>query len=442
MRNIFSEQEVLISCSSLQGLKLEEASFYGQKESLAISKSELLKLIDRIKIDIEAAAKKTADMISRRQIGGTADINRIITEILLSRRYRGGRRELRNPKLLYRKIRIFTKSNRPIQLTISLFPCKIPNALKTEGPLPDLADLISLARLVEISKSVKNVYQPGLKIIVLMDGNRFRKLMNFPQVIINIYQKHIYTFLKIINGEAHVYLEDYENLIARKLGNSYLRKKEATKSRIYKEYVSIFRSKVDASNLNNHIKYLEKLTKNKVLIKKFLALYKSLIYSVYDQEIETADQMQKDRTTIELFKEIFNIHTKNRELNDRRKKILEKTWVCTLNYISEIHTGRLLKPVEKIYPDSIRCDMHNITDRLTLYPVNRSTKLTSFHGMGYIDAKKRMHVGLRILLKNKDYLPVYGNLHGIDYYKQPFFYIHKLALNSDKSFSISDFHLR
>lgn len=67
--------------------------------------------------------------------------------------------------------------------------------------------------------------------------------------------------------------------------------------------------------------------------------------------------------------------------------------------------------------------MHNIYGRLTLYTVNRSTRLSSFHSTGYVDKKGRISSSFRILLSNNNFTPVYGKILNCDYYSQPFFYL-------------------
>ena len=161
--------------------------------------------------------------------------------------------------------------------------------------------------------------------------------------------------------------------------------------------------------------------KDKELANKFIALYMSLIYCIYVHEIKSSKD--KDNLTLHVFEDIFNFKNSSEKINILRQKIVHDTWSFTINYISEIVSGRLTKPVEYIYPDSIRCDMHNIIDRLTLYPINRSTKLSSFHGSGYVGKNFDINVGFRIMLTTKGYLPVYGKIFNSNYSHQPFFYL-------------------
>ena len=71
----------------------------------------------------------------------------MVVEVLMARRYRGGTRESSGFDILYQKVSDRIKENLPIRLTISLFPCKIPNLLKSADLLPDLADLASFGKI-------------------------------------------------------------------------------------------------------------------------------------------------------------------------------------------------------------------------------------------------------------------------------------------------------
>ncbi len=443
VKNIFDKQEVLISCSSLNTLKLKDMSINNNPVPIKIEDKGFQKLIDSIKNDIKTSSQNLSNAIFQKHFqGGNTDIDKIITEILLAKRYRGGKRELRNPALLYKKIKIKTDKNKPIELSISLYPCKIPNVLKTTGQSPDLADLISIARFMEIAMAIENVYVPGAKIIILTDGNRFKDILNFPSEYIDGYQEKIKIFIEALNGKRYIVFEDYISLIKNELGNQYTSKKNRLFLKVKKEYVNIFLPKIEAEKIEEHMLHIILSNKqNLELCQKFLDLYKSLIFSTYVKELDLKDKKSKEEVSMKVYEDIFNFSNSNKHILEIRKKIVEKTWEQTIDYISEITTGRLLKPVEKLYPESIRCDMHNISDRLTLYSVNRSTKLTSFHGTGYIDQKGHMSVALRILLDNK-YRPVFGTFLGLSYKNQPFFYIHSDLINNIKYLPFGMFHIK
>lgn len=434
MKNIFGKEEVLISCSSLRSINLNNAKLASPKQTnFAINNKSFLLLTKRVNDLIEKNAIKIAGRVKKRFWNGKkTDINKMIVEILMARRYRGGTRENNGFNILYQKVSERTKQNLPIRLTISLFPCKIPNLLKSAGQLPDLADLASLARLKEISLAVKQIYPSGAKFIVLMDGYRFKEILNFPDGIIHDYQIGMQLFSKSLNLSENVELVDYVETLDKFLPTEIKSKKKEIFLRTKAEYERVFGKGCDLKKPLSAISKLLDSAKDKELANKFIALYMSLIYCLYVPEIRTFED--GDSLTLRVFGDIFNFKDTDKSLSTIRKRIVQNTWDFTIKYISEIVSGRLTKPVEYIYPDSIRCDMHNITDRLTLYPVNRSTKLSSFHGSGYIDKNLNINVGLRVVLTTNNYLPVYGKIFGLDYSRQPFLYLNPEIANTNKNF--------
>lgn len=423
MKNIFSKGEILISCSSLRGLDLKMLNFDEISNSvLKINNSTLKLLCEKIISTVEQNSQKMSEMIYKRYSNGKkTDINKIILEILLARRYRGGKREDRDPELLYSKIKERTTKKLPIRLTISLYPCKIPNPLKSGGEFPDLGELISLARLKEIALSVEKIYSPGLKIIVLLDGFRFKKILHYSTKKIISYQSVLFKMLHSIDGEKYIELNDYNEVLNNNISKDELIKKNKLYMNFRKKYELIFGKMIDIKNPIEYINHLLNRSNNKEIINKFISLYMSLLYCSPIQ-VETK-QLLKENFILKVFSDIFNFEDFDLNINNTRKKIVKKVWGDAINYIAEITSGRTIKPIEKIYPDSIRCDMHNIKSRLTLYSVDRSTKLTPFHSTGYVNDRGEISTKFRIQLVNGAYIPVYGIILGVNYQKQAFFYL-------------------
>lgn len=436
MKNIFSKNEVLISCSSLRSIDLKTSKLVTEeKANIAIDDKSFLLLSEKLNKLIEKNSFKTAERVKKKFWNGKkTDLNRMIVEVLMARRYRGGTRESSGFDILYQKVSDRTKGNLPIRLTISLFPCKIPNLLKNAGLLPDLADFASLARLKEICLAVKHIYPVGAKFIVLMDGYRFKEILNFPDEIINKYQETLQLFSRHLNLEGCVELVDYTETLDKLLPEETKFEKRKIFLKTRAEYTKMFGENIDLKDPMLGISKILNSAKDKELANKFVALYMSLIYCIYVPEIKSSKN--QDNLTLRVFEDIFNFKDSSEKINILRQKIVQDTWNFTINYISEIVSGRLTKPVEYIYPDSIRCDMHNIIDRLTLYPVNRSTKLSSFHGSGYVDKNFDINVGLRIVLTTNGYLPVYGKIFNSDYSNQPFLYLDPTLAKEAKKFDI------
>jgi len=415
IKKIFSKEEVLISCSSLNNL-----NFSSKKEKVSkkffISEKEATIVIGNIKECIKLESDRIAGLVLKNN--KKEKISELILDVLLNRRYRRGSRESNNPNQILRKSNKKIKNKKPIELNISLFPCKIPNILKTDGELPDLAELLSIARLKEISLSVKRIYPLGLKFIVLLDGLRFEEICYFNKNRIETYQNKISDFLKFIDPECDIEFQDYIKLLRSSLSKETLNILNENKKIFLKDY---FKRMGNTINLNNPQKKLNDLIKLKDAdVKKVVELFKSLLYSINFKELNG----RSEEFIESVYENPLNMEVKSKKIREARKKLIKKTWTCCLKYVSEISAGRAIKPTELIYPEAIKCDMHMIPERYTFYSIDRSSTLTAFHGTGCINGDGIMGVKFRYQLIKAGYVPVYVKKSiKFPYMNQAFFYV-------------------
>lgn len=440
INTIFSKPEVLISCSSLRNLSVDKLVPLSEEKPVFIDENETSLLLRNIRIDILKNAHKTSEQIYSRH--PKESIDKLIVNILLSRRYKRGSRANNDPEMILDKVQKRIQNNQPIQLTISLFPCKIPNRLKSAGYSPDLAEIASISRLAEVCIAIKQIYDPGAEIIVLTDGKRFQDIMGFPKTIINQYQLALIKMPTLLGVSQYVKLIDYVDFLKQNLSPAKIKDKTNEYEVLKREYTELIGEKID---LDNPTLFLEKLLRNKgsvEIIQKIIDLFHSLIYSIYIPEIERS--IDPDTLTKAIYQDMFSVTHERSDTIALRRKTIEKTWNATVNYVAEIASGRIVKPVEYVFPDSIRCDMHNIPSRLTLYSVDRSTPLTAFHGTGFIDRKNRIGTRFRISLQSEKYRPVFGKLPEINYLNQPMFYAHDSLIDQNwlKKNVIGNIHLR
>lgn len=428
VNSIFTSQEVLISCSSLRTIDI--SAFLNEKEEhgLYLNEKAMVQIIENFKCDMfENAQRVAANIANRYQNKSLAEQ---IREILLNRRYKRGKRKENNPRMLLQKIVKCLTEHKPVQLTISLFPCKIPNRLKAAGHLPDLAEVASIARIAEIGLSVAQLYEPGLEVIVLTDGMRFKHVLEFDLNILARYQQQLRKIVQALDVDRYVKLVEYMSFLKKHLPKEKLQEKKNAYKNLRAEYVSLVGENIDIDSPLKYLEKLEKENKNISVVAKIINLYHSLIYSNYFAEF--FENPDADLLTKRIYKNIFSFDDPDLKINQLRKKVVFKTWHATINYVAEIASGRVAKPIEKVFPDSIRCDMHNIPDRLTLYSVDRSTPLTAFHGTGFVDNKYKAGTRFRVSLQKEGFHPVFGSMLDTDYNKQPLFYLHDSCVSNSQ----------
>ncbi|MEZ8881742.1 MULTISPECIES: isocyanide synthase family protein [Vibrio] len=125
-----------------------------------------------------------------------ADTTKAILEILL--RYR---RAL-YPKAQYqylpqlRQISRLVETGDKIILTLPAFPCKSPNTDKVLGPLPDMAERMSLRFLKQLCDEIEKVYAPGARVLICSDGHVFGDLIGVSDDTINDYTAALIDMIK------------------------------------------------------------------------------------------------------------------------------------------------------------------------------------------------------------------------------------------------------
>ena len=58
----------------------------------------------------------------------------------------------------------------PVPVTLPSYPFKIPNPVKVRRRSPDMAELLNLQRLIELSHAISLVHEPGATMHVISDG--------------------------------------------------------------------------------------------------------------------------------------------------------------------------------------------------------------------------------------------------------------------------------
>ncbi|MFI9204289.1 L-tyrosine/L-tryptophan isonitrile synthase family protein [Streptomyces sp. NPDC053048] len=114
-----------------------------------------------------------------------------------------------------RQIRRFTAAGEPVLFTLPGFPCKSPNPAKVLGHLPDEGERLSLAFLDRLCARVKEIYEPGARMLICSDGHIFGDLIDVPDAHIDAYGdalremirtqglRHLETFdLRHVHGDA------------------------------------------------------------------------------------------------------------------------------------------------------------------------------------------------------------------------------------------------
>ncbi|KAK2030350.1 pyoverdine/dityrosine biosynthesis protein [Colletotrichum zoysiae] len=78
------------------------------------------------------------------------------------------------------RVRRFVAANRQIHMVLPAFPGKSRNTTaKVLGHLPDLGEELSLARLDDLCSQIKQLYCPGAKVVIAMDGACYHDILGY-----------------------------------------------------------------------------------------------------------------------------------------------------------------------------------------------------------------------------------------------------------------------
>lgn len=90
-----------------------------------------------------------------------------------------------------RKIQNFIDAERPVHLILPAFPAKSPNRDKTLGALPDMADLEGLRMLNRLAQQIRELHQPGARILICSDGRVFADVVQVSDMDVENYKRGI-----------------------------------------------------------------------------------------------------------------------------------------------------------------------------------------------------------------------------------------------------------
>jgi pyoverdine/dityrosine biosynthesis protein Dit1 len=99
------------------------------------------------------------------------------------------------------RVHYFTSRNLQIESVLPAFPCKSSNNEKVNGLFPDKGEELALRRLISVCQSIKDIYPPGLKLIIVSDGHVFSDCIGVDDDVVDDYTEKLkYLHSKIIEN--------------------------------------------------------------------------------------------------------------------------------------------------------------------------------------------------------------------------------------------------
>jgi pyoverdine/dityrosine biosynthesis protein Dit1 len=139
---------------------------------------------------------------------------------------------------------------KPVDFVLPAFPGKSPNRSKVLGPVPDMAECLSLGFLQMLCQRIQEIYPPGARVIICSDGRVFSDLVHIPDSDITAYQVELkamihqkqYTSISLFNLDDEFESCSFDEMRQR-LVNQYGEPLDALKAQIREggEPLSLYR---------------------------------------------------------------------------------------------------------------------------------------------------------------------------------------------------------
>lgn len=299
--------------------------------------------------------------------------------------FSGSQKEVKKYKKLFiSQFDYFIKKKQPIVFNVTQFAFKIPNPLKTNNTLPDLGELAFLSQFYDITKVIKDVYSPGAKIIIYGESYVFNKVVGLTFKEADLYYRTISKWIVDLGWNNNLVLYDLKKLS----------KKIPDFNQEYK------------NNLNK--------LRNGLLEKKGSAF----------QEIENTvttmcSSINVRRFDIETLAKIYGKNNKfDKKILALRKKIFLKAVRNSLPYLAYHKTINTSQLSNILFPNSIKLSFTYGPKKISLYTINKESKLYPYHGVPVLGKKGKVIIKYEFdVLRNKKVATYY-----IASQNEPFFY--------------------
>lgn len=267
-----------------------------------------------------------------------------------------------------RKISKFVSKNEPLQFVFQGFPFKCHNPVETLRRIPDLGELVSLQRLMDINETVKQIYPPGVKFTVLTEGGTYRNLFGANQSEVEIYQERCKYFINLIEAENNIKFIDFLELIedGEKFLASCKREEDHISDGEIEQFVPVMMRSLPIVS--------------KIPFEDLLAVF----------------GYQTNTGILTTFEKEFGLYIKNAAKD------------LAIKYLAIQKAKRNFDVIRLHFPDYLYVSTTSKQDRYSFHPIHRRTRLYPHHGVPVLGSDRVDIVYLGEILSNPEiYTAVY-----------------------------------
>ncbi|MEV4758389.1 L-tyrosine/L-tryptophan isonitrile synthase family protein [Micromonospora sp. NPDC049559] len=370
-------------------------------------------LVSRLVSTAKSSAARTAEnaVASRsrtdRRLGAVERQARLVYHVLRRRQFRLGTGADYPVEQALGDLMPVVARGEPVRLVLMCFATKFSHSrLKAPGPLPDLADLAMTVRLAELVGALGQVYPPGARVTLVLDGEHFRRHPLLPL------EQGFRTRIRYAEAVGADFLEirEYGDLIAQRIEPARRREHAEFAERVRREHRRAF------AGLDVTVDPLTALSRAAAVDPRgnFVPLFRSLVHSVPVPEPVGMPMLAWAQS---LYAELYEVHAGvPAELRQARRALLRTTWDDTLEYLAAWYADREAGYRQEIVPNAVLASVRPGRNRLGLNLLG-GAPIPSWHATGAIDARGTISADFHLSLHDQGFVPLYSPLLGT---AQPF----------------------
>lgn len=269
---------------------------------------------------------------------------------------------------LKKQISEFVSNNEPVQFVFQGFPFKCHNPIETLRRTPDLGELATLQRLVDINETIKQIYPIGMKFVVLTESKTYQDLFGASTNEVLIYQNKLSNFAKIIGAGDLITFIDLMDLV--KDQDEFFEKCKEEEKSIREEEIKQF---------------IPVMMRSMPIIEE-VAFEDLLAVFGYDENFSNLTNFEKD----------FSLY------------IQEGAKDLAIKYVAIQKVKKKFNLIGFNFPNAIYVSTTSKQDRYSFLPIHKKTRLYAHHGVPVLGSDKVDIVYLGEILTNSDiYTAVY-----------------------------------
>jgi len=377
---------------------------------------------DQLVSQLVSTAHQASASLAEKVLRATTDPLDRIYEVIQRRPFRAGSRANYRPADARRDFGAAVDRGEPLRLCMMWFAVKHDsNRLKASGPLPDLAELSMLVRIVELVRTLRAVYPPGVRDFHLLnDGEHFRP---HPDTRFADGLRTLHRYAEAV-GADFLQLGTIDELANRVYEPHILRGHAKLKADVRAAYAKSFES-LDITG--DPIGTL-RLAAAADPLRNFVSLFRSMVFSVPVPGGPSTQWSQR------VFAELYEVGPAvPADLRAARQAVLRTAWSDALEYQSTLAADAEYGYLDKLVPGSLRFTQRPRPGRAAFAPLS-GVPVAPCHATGVIDARGIVTDDFWVALLDQGFVPLYSPLLGNS---QPFAMVPATSI-TDGAFELLD----